>query len=193
MKYASYVLLIILAGCVTSPPPTVIHVAADQPAVSDKPWSDGQATTYWIGRTIASPAGNVIHEAHPLFRLEDAGRPQLATPPGLFYPPGSAQPATNATYEDYEALRSEAARARDVTLKLTVAAQELARQSAALRATAESNRQLQAQVGELSATAARLNDRMQTLEQRTLPANDSGPARKPGELPVARTNSQMNQ
>jgi hypothetical protein len=194
MKHLLYLIIIALTGCATPPPPsTVVHVSADLPPASDKPWSEGRSTTYWISRTVAGADGNVINEAHPLYRLEEAGHPQLATPPGLFYPSGSQLPATNATYEEYEALRSEAARARDVTLKLARAAQDLAQQSAAMRITAENNRLTQQQLGQLLQTALILSNRVQTLELRTLPAEASQPVKAAGELPTAHTYPQTNQ
>ena len=101
--------------------------------------------------------------------MEGAGQPQLATPLGLYYPADTPPASTNAAYEQHESLRAEAARARDYTLKLTHAAQDLAEQTAQMRHSAETNRLLQIQWGQLIDSAAALSNRVQELEQRLAP------------------------
>jgi hypothetical protein len=170
MKPNLCLLVVVLAGCAAPGPSPYIHLVQETPPpAATKPWSDGQVATYWIGRTTTRPDGNVMHETHPLYRLEGAGQPQLATPLGSYYPSDPAPSCTNATYEQYESLRAEAARARDYTVKLAHAAESLVDQSAQLRRDAETNHILQARCEQIIQSATTLSNRVMELEQRLTP------------------------
>ena len=170
MKQYLSLLLLVLAGCAAPGPAPVIHIVEQMsPPAAAKPWSDGHVTTYWLGRTTAGADGNVIHETHPFYRLEGAGQPQLATPLGAYYPTDQSPAATNATYEQYESLRAEAARARDYTVKLAHAAEALVEQSARLRRDSETNRLLQARCEQMIQSSSILSNRVMELEQRLAP------------------------
>lgn len=170
MKNKLYLLAVVLAGCAAPGPSPVINLVEQMPPpAATKPWSDGTVATYWIGRTTAGPDGNVMHETHPLYRLEGAGQPQLATPLGTYYPSDPAPPGTNATFEQYESLRAESARARDYITKLSHAAESLVDQSAQLRRDLEVSRIMQGQCEQMIRSTTTLSNRVIELEQRLTP------------------------
>ena len=166
MKISLCLIPLLLAGCTASRTPTVVHVVQESTSESAKPWSDGYAATYWLGRATASADNNVLHETHPVYRREDAGRPQLATPAALFYPTNAPLPATNAALEQFEFLRAEVARARDLTLRLAHAIDGLTQQAASMKTSGESIQQVQLQLTQLLQNAGALSNRVQQLEQR---------------------------
>jgi ABC-type transporter Mla subunit MlaD len=132
--------------------------------------------TYWHGRTTVGSDGNVMHEAHPVYRREDAGQPQLVTPPEIFFPANVPVPSTNAAFEQFEILRAEAARARDLMLQLARASEGLGQQAASMTNTAQTTRQLQEQLRQLLHTASALSNRVQQLENRlVLPSRPNKP------------------
>lgn len=177
MKNNLYLLTLVLAGCAAPGPSPVIHLVAEMPPpAATKPWSDGTVATYWIGRTTAGPDGNVMHETHPLYRLEGAGQPQLATPLGSYYPSDPAPSCTNATFEQYESLRAESARARDYITKLSHAAESLVDQSAQLRRDFETSRILQGQCEQMIRSTTMLSNRVMEVEQ---PLTPPAPPAKP--------------
>jgi hypothetical protein len=171
MKTPTLLFLFVLAGCTATPRPTVVRIIQERPPASRQPWSDGEAATYWLGRTAVGRDGTVLHEAHPVYRLENASLPQLATPPEFFFPTNVPIPLTNAAFEQFELLRAETARARDLTLQLARASESLAQQAGAMKSTAESTRQLQDQLRQLLAVCATLSNRVQILEQHLSPAS----------------------
>jgi hypothetical protein len=166
MKNACFILLLAFAGCSTPTPSPVIQVTQESAAPVAKPWSDGQVTTYWLGRQTAGPKDAVIHEAHPMYRLEGAAQPQLATPAGAYYTPVASESSTNAAFAEYEALRAEAARTRDLIFKLTHASEELAKQADGLRRSTEANRLSRDQMDQLLRSSAALSNRLEVLDQR---------------------------
>ncbi len=166
MKNGCFILLLALAGCSTPTTSPVIRIIQESPPTAAKPWSDGQVTTYWLGRQTAGPKDAVIQEAHPIYRLEGAGQPQLATPAGAYYTPGALDSSTNAAFAEYEALRAEAARTRDLVFKLTHASEELAKQADGLRRSTEANRLTRDQMDQLLRSSAALSNRLEVLDQR---------------------------
>lgn len=166
MKYITSILLLVVAGCSTRTPTPVIQIVQEPATLAAKPWSDGQVSTYWLGRQTAGPKDAVIHEAHPIYRLEGAGQPQLSTPVGNYYPPVALETSTNAAFAEYEALRAEAARTRDLIFKLTHASEELAKQADGLRRSTEANRLTRDQMDQLLRSSTALSNRLEVLDQR---------------------------
>jgi hypothetical protein len=148
-----------------------VRVVQEPPTASVKPWSDGYAATYWLGRATTEADGNVLHEAHPVYRREDSGRPQLVPPPAMLYPTHAPGPSTNAAFEQFEVLRAEVARARELILRLARASEELVQQTASLKTATASIQQVEAQLRQLLQNTAAFSNRLQQLEQRlTTPA-----------------------
>ena len=182
MKPIAGLTLLLLAGCASREAVHVIQLQPESPPA--KPWSDGQVATYMLGRATAGADGTVIHEAHPMYRLEGAARPQLGTPPAFYYPPRVDTVATNAAFEQSESLRAEAAHARDQTRRLLEVTTDLGQRAAALRDSAESNRALQQQLTQALQASTSLSNRVQQLELRLTgpeprPSLPTRPALKP--------------
>ena len=177
MKTILCLFSVLLAGCTATRPPTFVRVIQETQPATDKPWSDGEFATYWMGRTTIGSDGSVLHEAHPVYRRENAGQPRLATPPELFLPTNTAASSTNAAFEQFELLRAEAARARELTLQLTRASEALAQQASGLKATAENTRHLQEQLRQLLQSSAVLSNRLLRLETQSPPATANPPIR----------------
>ncbi len=163
MKTTLCLLPLLLVGC-ASDSPTVVHIV-QTPQATAKPWTDGHATTYWVGRTTAGSDGNVLHEAHAVYRREDAGRPQLAPPYEILAPATAPAPTTNMLFEQFESQRAEAARAREAITRLLQASKEVSEQADTMKAMAETSRQLQRSLPAVNEQLSVLSNRVVVLEQ----------------------------
>ncbi len=175
------VVAVIAVGCGT-PAPTIVRVIQEAPPGAQAPWTEGQNTTYWLGRAVDS-SGNTIREAHAVYRREGAGMPRLAVPPSAYYPTNLPLPSTNAAFEQFELLRAEVARSRDLTLQLTRASQSLALQAASMTNSVQGNRLIQEQLRELLHVTMALSNRIDRLE-----AQQGAATKKPSGVDPERCN-----
>lgn len=171
MKTLLYIGLIATAGCAV--PHHVIYIQ-DHPADNPAPWSEGHTSTYWVGRTVMDRDGSVMHEAHPVYRREDAGRPQLAVRSEAWLPAGSTAIPTNSIIEQADLLQAQTARARELTRQVMQASEELLQHGKAFNTTGRTDNLLQIQ--HLLQVTHALSNRISRVEgQISKPGNSPEP------------------
>jgi hypothetical protein len=166
MNKLVYLILVAASGCATSPHSHYLMVPPEPARPIPAPWSDGQVVTYYLGRTVVGLDGNVIHEAHPVYRRENSGQPQLMVPSAAWAIPTAT---TNTVQEQVETLRAETSRTRDLSRQVLRAGEELVEQVKPIKAVIESNQALHQQVRELNQTISNLNTRVSRFEGRAIP------------------------
>jgi hypothetical protein len=165
LKSIAYAALLAAAGCATSSRTTyygVVPVAPVQPS----PWSPGQTVAYWVARSVVGPDGNVIHEAHPVYRRENYGQPQLTVPSAVWVPSAAAAVTTNSLIEQADLLRAETARTRDLSGQVARTGQNLLNQVRSLRAVTENAGQMQDQIRGVIQAGTSISNRVQLIEDR---------------------------
>jgi hypothetical protein len=171
MKKIIYFILFTASGCATSPRLHFVTVAEESAPLNPAPWSNGQVVTYWLGRTVVGADGNIFHEAHPVYRRENAGQPQLAVSPAVWGVPAAT---TNALQDQADALRAETARTRDMARQVVHAGEELLQQVKPIQAYIESNQQMQEQMRGLNQTTSNFNNRISLIESQVTTGSVAG-------------------
>ena len=158
MKNITYLILLAALGCNSPRRENYVHIIQESAPPSHAPWSEGQTTTYWVGRSVVGRDGNVIHEAHPVYRRENAGEPQLAVPSSAWLPPGVPTLTTNSLIELNDLLLAEMAKARDLTTQVVRTGDEMQKEMQRIRAAEEAENRLRVQILEIVKRATSMSN-----------------------------------
>lgn len=158
-----------VAGCQSHPPQPIVTLAQPAPFLSPEQrghvWLPDEVAPYAVGRYVDPRDPNVLHEAHTLYRREQASRPNLAPPAALVLPPSAGPAATNTTAFLRDALTAELNQQRAVSLSLVEQAKGLARSVSLLNQQSEEFRNALQEAAQVRAQWQAVSNRLWMLER----------------------------
>jgi hypothetical protein len=141
MKRSLLVPIIFLTGCAShsAKNSAIPGAPAGEPVISDGLRTDEQLKEYRFGRYVDPRDPLVMHEAHPIYRVETTAQWDRRPKPGAMIPPRKAIAASNASPNDavIAEINKQRAATRAVTEQTTALNQKLTELTKAISKTEE--------------------------------------------------------
>ena len=182
MKCFLIVPVVLLVGCSSPKPPPVLGVRPLPPeaAPQESLRSPEVVRAYQMGRYVDPNQGAILHERHPIYRIEAGPRWNLRAPLGNSLPPVALDPPRDSALSPIplqDELRAEIHHQRNVSatvaykaVQLTSAFEQLQSALKASAAAAQGQAFLVAQVGELEHQMQALQEQIQHLLEQSASA-----------------------